>query len=340
MITYAHLEYRAWSLAHSQDPLNAFHNGECGQVDQEIIEWYRSLPDNLQYLHPAAGESLDNIADIINTKDGRALHRMRVILYLYQNHARILAYRPALQSATVSRSDAAQLAVDIAKDTIRLLYHVANTSEVYHTQNMFFEHFIASTLAILFLAVSHAPARYSSSCRDEFLMTLGIVRTLSMSSHVNKRLSLTVRGLKEIGPRMGLYARKDSREAQVSAYQPGGQRSSESRQHDAHSSAAMAMADLAGRPIDELAFFAGHKAGAQVGSGGSATGREESLNDPDRMANDLTTLFEAAVKYGSAETEQDGRPARQKSSSKNVGDTVGMAHGSEEELAKIMQELF
>ena len=155
---------------------------------------------------------------------------------------------------------------------------------------------------------------------------------------MNKRLSLAVRGLKEIGPRMGLYARKDSREAQVSPYQPGGRRSSQSRQHDAHSSAAMAMADLAGHPIDEHAFFAGHNPGAQVGGGAGASGRDDALNDPDRMANDLTTLFEAAMKYGSA--EQDVRGARQKTAGKIAGDAAGMAHGSEEELAKIMRELF
>jgi hypothetical protein len=95
-----------------------------------------------------------------------------------------------------------------------------------------------SALAVLFLAVAHAPADFNRQVRDEFYMALDLVKGFSTKSYISKRLWNTIRGLKEVGPRLGLPSRPLNMDT-----------------NDAHSTAAVAMAGLAGHPVDELAIF-------------------------------------------------------------------------------------
>ena len=107
---------------------------------------------------------------------------------------RILIYRPVLHTATtiLSHLDFAHTVVKVAKDTIRILTYINRTSDIYRCQQTIFNYFLISGLAVLFLAVAHAPAEFSATCRDEFYNALDLVRGLSAQSHVSKRLWRTV----------------------------------------------------------------------------------------------------------------------------------------------------
>jgi hypothetical protein len=148
-------------------------------------------------------------------------------------------------------------------------------------------------------------------CRDEFYMALDLVRGLSGESHVSKRLWRTVRTLKEVGPRLGLV-------------------SSEQLQNDEQSNAAVAMAGLAGHPVDEMALY---------GRGAGQSGQVRPLDTPHGMALDLTTLFEAAGGTFNLNGFEGMGGAMQN------GDAYGghpvPAYGTEnDELARIMKDLF
>ena len=98
----------------------------------------------------------------------------------------------------------AQLVVDLAKDTILFLSHLNNTTNLYRNIQVFYHQFLASAIAVLFLASVHQPVRFSAVCREEFYLALDLVKDLSARSWVSQRLWRTIRGLKDIAPRFGL----------------------------------------------------------------------------------------------------------------------------------------
>lgn len=212
---------------------------------------------------------------------------------------RIHIYRPVLHSSTsiTEHLDFAHTVVKVAKDTIRVLTYINQTSDIYRTQQTMFNYFLISALAVLFLAVAHAPTEFNTQCRDEFYMALDLVRGFSASSYVSKRLWKTIKILKDVGPRLGLN---------TSGVEPS----------DAHSSAAVAMAGLAGHQVDELMF---------------PPGRNGSVETPDGMVSDLTCLFEAAGGYSGMLPSGYGLQS---------GEMASGDFGQEDELARILRDLF
>jgi hypothetical protein len=296
MITYSVIGSRVWkSITNSESPQNAINTVDVAFLDFQVLNWHKEIPEHLKLIHPASDRPTD--------PPSRGLHRLQVALYLRANQMRILIYRPVLHSATsiMEHLEFARTVVKVSKDTIRILTYVNQTSDIYQAQQTMFNYFLISALAVLFLAVAHAPAEFSPEARDEFYMALDLVRGLSANSYVSKRLWKTIKMLKEVGPRLGLNVRNDAA--------------------DAHSSAAVAMAGLAGHQVDELAVF--------------ANGRNVNVDTPHGMASDLTTLFEAAGGfsmmqngYGLSGAEAGG------------GDYVTAFGHENDELAKIMRDLF
>ena len=323
MISYSIIGSKVWRSVASQDTSTSspsdlkISKEDISFLDFQVLNWHRSIPEPLKFKHP---DSLSASHPI--EPPPRVLHRLQILLYLRANQMRILIYRPVLHTATtiLSHLDFAHTVVKVAKDTIRILTHINRTSDIYRTQQTMFNYFLISALAVLFLAVAHAPAEFSSQCRDEFYMALDLVRGLSGESHVSKRLWRTVRTLKEVGPRLGLV-------------------SSEQLQADEHSSAAVAMAGLAGHAVDEMALYNGARGGAA----------QQPLDTPHGMALDLTTLFEAAggtfnlngfdgmgggLQNGNGNGNGNGDGGY-------AGGTHMPAYGTEnDELARIMKDLF
>jgi hypothetical protein len=297
MIAYSLIGSKVWKSVADVASQEKINKEDISFLDFQVLNWHRAIPESLRFAHPESGRPTESPT--------RAMHRLQVVLYLRANQMRILIYRPVLHTATtiMENLEFARVVVTVAKDTIRILTHINQTSDIYRSQQTMFNYFLISALAVLFLAVAHAPAEFSQQARDEFYMALELVRRLSSNSYVSKRLWKTIKTLKEVGPSLGLVVRTEDTS-------------------DAHSSAAVAMAGLAGHQVDEMALYSNGRNG-------------NNLDTPHGMASDLTTLFEAAG--GAFNFDGFG------GSSSEMQPNGGFIHafGQEnDELARIMRDLF
>lgn len=234
---------------------------------------------------------------------------------------RILIYRPVLHSATsiMENKGYAQAVVEVAKDSIMVLTRLNQMTDIYRTQQMCFNYFLVSALAVLFLAVAHAPVEFNRQVRDEFYMAIDLVKGFGTRSYISKRLWKTIRGLKEVAPKLGLVSRPAHPDIT-----------------DPHSSAAITMAGLAGHPVDELAVFSTYHEPISLGS---------SPTCGQQMSYELTSLFEAAGGYGSmmasgqALDGANGSIDPQGEPSQAVEGLSGI-YGNEGEFSRIMRDLF
>ena len=78
------------------------------------------------------------------------------------------------------------------------------TADIYSAQQPAFNYFLVSALAILLLAVCHAPSHFNATCQKEFSMALNLVRGFSCKSYIGKKLWKKVQHLKDIGPKLGI----------------------------------------------------------------------------------------------------------------------------------------
>ena len=108
---------------------------EIGYLDYQIIQWQKSIPAELQLPTTADPKS-----------SSRALHRLQILLYLRANQMRILIYRPVLHSASSIQENMsyANIVVELAKDTIRALTHLNQTTDIYRMQQVLFNYFLIS----------------------------------------------------------------------------------------------------------------------------------------------------------------------------------------------------
>ena len=266
MVPYGRISTKVWrSVGGLDSAVPEIKEDELGYLDYQVQRWQLTIPPQLVF------QPSDNSVD--HGGLSQAMRRLRITLYLRVNQMRILIFRPVLQSATniMEYRGYAQRAVEVAKDTIRVLTALNQTSDIYRTQQVCFNYFLVSALAVLFLAVSHTPVEFNRQVRDEFYMALDLVKGFSTKSYISQRLWKTIRGLKEIGPKLGLVSRQALPE-----------------ENDPHSSAAVAMAGLAGHRMDELTIPIQEQ--SPLGS---------TPIDGQQMSNELTTLFEAMGSYGS-----------------------------------------
>ena len=119
---------------------------------------------------------------------------------------RIWLYTPVLHSALSieDNKSLAQQAVNLAKETIRSLAYLNSSTELYRRMQAFYHQFLTSSIAVLFLASTHAPLRFSASCRAEFYLALELIKDLSARSWVSQRLWRTVRSLNAYAPHLGM----------------------------------------------------------------------------------------------------------------------------------------
>jgi hypothetical protein len=322
MIQYSALSSRVWrSVAAPSSPTRGggpINTDEMNYLDYQLLTWHRNIPAHLRFEHPSQN---GKVTTPTGAPSSRVAHRLRILLYIRANQMRILIYRPVLHSATsiMNHREYAQTVVDVAKDTIRVLTHVNQTSDLYRTQQVTFNAFLTSALAVLFLAVSHTPALFGESVREEFYMALDLVRGFSKGSWISKKLWKTIRVLKEVGPRLGLVM-KDSNSATLN------QNHSSKDDLDSSRSAAVAMAGLAGHNVDEMSLYNGAPQQRRQWSTVAAS------SSPENMVHDLTSLFEAAGGYQALE-------------SMNGGNGAAVPHGVEgwgvdDGLTNILNELF
>ncbi len=317
MIAYSRLSSEIWkATTNFEGPGSPINKDSIRLLDQQILQWHNSIPESLRF-HP------DRFMNMNGTDRGQ--RRLQVILYLRTNQMRVLIYRPVLMSATniMENKRYAQTAVEVAMDTIRVLIRLNQTSDIYRKQQQCFNYFLTSALAVLFLAVAHAPVEFSRKVRDEFYQALDLIKRFSTKSYTSKRLWKAIKGLKEIGPKLGVV----SRQALQGPYDP-------------HSAAAVAMAGLAGQQVDEMAAFPSQF--QDVNTAGSSP-----LNG-QQMTNDLGQMFEKVGGYSNnlfAQTSPqgiDGVSSFVGSQAEMTSGAEGFrgGYGNDMALSKIMGNLF
>lgn len=89
----------------------------------------------------------------------------------------------------------AWLVVDIAQDSLQVLVHLNATTDIYSRQQNAFNCFLLSALAIIFLAVCHAPSVFAEPCRKVFLDAVDLVRGFSRHGGISRWLWKMIRGL-------------------------------------------------------------------------------------------------------------------------------------------------
>lgn len=288
---------------------------EIGFLDYQIVQWYQDLPESLQF----------NSRDLKRENEipSRGLRRLRMLMHLRKNQARISIYRPILHSATsiMENRHHAQQVVDVAKDTINTLTGVNQISDIYRTQQVMYNYFLIQALAVLFLSVAHAPAVFCNQTRQEFYAAIELVKGFSTKSHVSKRLWRTIRGLKDMGDKIGMLARGNSNDSQ--------------QETDAHSDAAVAMVGMAG----------GHS--ADYGPMAKTNGFDELGVSPEnalQMSTELTHLFELAGNFGNVNNGATPAPDNGYGTPYQANGEGGFDFNppfqNEPEFSKIMNELF
>lgn len=291
---------------------------DVGFLDYQFLEWYKRIPTSLQF----------DRADMASEGQisSRGQRRLRLVLYLRANQARISIYRPVLHSATriLDNLGNARAVVDTAKDTIAVLNRINQTTDIYRTQQVCYNYFLVQSLAVIFLAVAHAPAEFARQTRDEFCAALDLVKGFSTKSYISMKLWQTIRGLREVGDKIGLLTRRS--------------RSGDGEVADAHSNAAVAMAGLAGHPIDELSMF-------NAGPRNQASYLSATPVDGQQLTNELTDLFHLAGGYGSFTTASTGADvvnafAGAGGQGQSLGEGISQVFGTEQEFSRIMGELF
>lgn len=312
MVLYNRISSKIWYSGLGSEGTTDIRRDEIGYLDYQILQWYKQVPEELKFYPVDSPKNGENVS--------RGMKRLRVLLYLRMNQLRILIYRPVLHSSASIAEDRghAQTVVEVAKDSIRVLTRLNQLSDIYRTQQITFNYFLVAALAVLFLAVSHAPVDFNRQVRDEFYMALDLVNGFSTKSYVSKRLWKTIKGLRKIGEKLGVLAR------------PFGTDS-----NDPHSSAAVAMAGLAGHPIQDLSMYGPLNGGNELGS--------SPLNGL-QMSQELTNLFEAVGAFGNfiSNTSSDGINGfvGPDGEIQNTGEGLSGVLGDEGEFARVIRDLF
>lgn len=260
MIDLSAISSKVWPKVANYDVQRGnFTTKEMELLDFEVLHWYRNLADNFKL-------DASNV-DFTEVSRDQSNFRMRVLLYLRACQVRFQIGRPLFYSthAIIDNISYANTIVNMAKDTIRLLTTLEHSTPFYRSQQVLFNYFLVSALAALFLAVAHAPAQFGATSRDEFYMALELVRGMTASSFIGRRLWRTIKVLKEVGPMIGMNVRNTASDSSTGAQQ--------------HSSGAVTMAHLAGQPLQPY------------GSQATFSDKSESW---EGMTTDLSNMFESA----------------------------------------------
>ncbi|PTD03996.1 hypothetical protein FCULG_00002068 [Fusarium culmorum] len=279
MITYSRIGAKVWRQVAHFGPILArdMRSEELEGVDQELLQWYEQIPEEVKV------RNWDKEKHITSTPSYN-LQRLRIWTYLRLNQMRIWLYTPVLHSATsiVAHPAQSERVVDIAKDTIRYLSHLNNTTNLYRRVQVFYHQFLTSAIAVVFLASVHAPVRFSANCREEFYMALELVKDLSAKSWASQRLWRTIRSLKDVAPRFGLNP-----------------------DDDPQSTAALGMIGLARGHMDQQQTF---RKPSVPGQQSSAATPDSLAQNGSRIQAEMSRMFEGYVGLnGFQYNENDGQ---------------------------------
>lgn len=190
MVGYGRLCSKLWdAIPPLGSPSQSIPKETVHALDLNTQDWLESIPPRLRLRHPRLG--------LAARSQPRVLQRLRALLYLRGNHMRIAVYQHYLFSTTsiTANMRSAWLVVNIALDSVQVLVHLNATTDIYSRQQNAFNYFLLSAMAVIFLAVCHAPNIFTEPCRKGFLDAVDLVRGFSRNSVVSRRLWKRIRGL-------------------------------------------------------------------------------------------------------------------------------------------------
>ncbi|KAL6921136.1 hypothetical protein FSST1_005162 [Fusarium sambucinum] len=188
MVSYARLCSKVWEeLPLDSSPLS-IPKDKVDLFDFLTQKWMHSIPHNLQLIFPRLSQAPQ--------QQPRTLQRLRTLLYLRGNHIRSLVLRHHVMSTANLRADlqGAQLVVSLAQDTIQVLVHLNETSDIYARQKPTFNYFLTAALASILLAVCNAPDVFANRCRQDFRDAVKLLENISQQGQVSRRLWRSIRG--------------------------------------------------------------------------------------------------------------------------------------------------
>ncbi|KAL6691251.1 hypothetical protein J3F84DRAFT_387206 [Trichoderma pleuroticola] len=212
MITFASIGSRVWASRASFEG-NGFHGerDEIAHLDFQIQQWTNALPSSLRLFDPRAS-SLEE-ANTITTPNipldftviGDKSFFVRALLHLRANDLRILIHRPALHSpdSIQNNPQSARTAVNVARRSLNLLLYLCRLPTLHPMHHVCATHFLASSLSVLLLAVSHAPEDLGAEVRDQLLSALSFLEDLSTTTSHSESLWSTVRNYRDPVKRLG-----------------------------------------------------------------------------------------------------------------------------------------
>ncbi|KAJ4341760.1 hypothetical protein N0V95_007114 [Ascochyta clinopodiicola] len=200
MVAYARLCSRVWeALPPYGSLLQSIPKETEEYLDFITSNWLLSIPQELQFRHPRLG--------LAPKTQPRLLHRLRTLLYLRGNHMRTLIHRHHVLTPDNVKADmqSARLVVDIAKDSIQVLVHLNESSDIYARQQSVYHYYLLSAVAVLLLAVCHAPSIFAEASRDSFVSAVDLVKGFSRHGTASRRLWKSIRGLLPVIKSLGLH---------------------------------------------------------------------------------------------------------------------------------------
>ncbi|KAH8809356.1 hypothetical protein F5884DRAFT_402627 [Xylogone sp. PMI_703] len=190
---------------HLADQSALFPQDRIEYLDHKVSQWKKQIPTalNLKADELELELELDSILDL----QSRRHFFLRVVIQVRENQLRNIIYHPALYSTSriLDNKRYAQVAVDIARESVRFISNLNRTTTFVSRYPVFFKHFLASAFANIVLAVTNAPDIFAPQVCDEFYLVLDIFRDLKIKSTAMRRIWESLRAFEAMGPYIDLH---------------------------------------------------------------------------------------------------------------------------------------
>ncbi|PVI02993.1 hypothetical protein DM02DRAFT_726784 [Periconia macrospinosa] len=192
--------------------------GSCDPVEAfEILnfqtqQWLKKALEGQQFFHPCPDEAIGVTPGKNNSAQPSA---MATLLYLRANAFRSIILRPFFLSSLHAPGSIEMIKPSLAiiSDTLKVLCYINSTTDIYRKQHPFFQHFLSSSCALLFLIVAyvgadqqrgvitqspHFPKAFSAIVKEELDRALSLASAYSNVSQTSCRVSKKLRLLRDV----------------------------------------------------------------------------------------------------------------------------------------------
>ncbi|KAF3065672.1 hypothetical protein CFAM422_009540 [Trichoderma lentiforme] len=208
MVPYASFTPRLWDHNSRLLTADALEDEDLFDVTNiQIDQWKERYLTGLSFVHPKGR--------LANSRP----QSLSALLYLRANQLRGLVITSYFLSCSrlIGKKQMAQSGAEIACDTITVLWDLHQTTDIYHKQHPFFQHFLASSVALLFLVMMHESDSEENSITsigerfDLKIFNTSISRAFNLAeaysdaSSASERLWNRMKSVRERLSRLGIY---------------------------------------------------------------------------------------------------------------------------------------